>query len=50
MTEKNQENYCMECDAENDECNDALKYITDANQLRDSVIDYGKEIILIFFF
>lgn len=43
MTESHKGNYCLECDANNGDCNDAYKYVNDTNQLRDSVIGYGKE-------
>lgn len=39
MTESQIENHCLECDANND----AYKYANDTNQLRDTVIGYGKE-------
>lgn len=36
-------NYCMQCDANgDDDYNDAYKYVNDMNQLRDTVIGYGK--------
>lgn len=38
---------CLECDASN---GDAFKYANDINQLRDSVIGYGKEIFVSFLF
>lgn len=40
MTDSHKGNYCLECDANN---GDAFKYVNDTNQLRDSVIGYGKE-------
>lgn len=43
MTESHKENYCLECDANNGDYNDAYKYANDMNQLRDSAIGYGKE-------
>lgn len=51
MTEIHKENYCLDCDANNGDYNDAYKY-TNMNQLRDSAIGYGNEknkYILIFF-
>lgn len=39
MTDSHKGNYCFECDANGD----AFKYINNTNQLRDSVIGYGKE-------
>lgn len=45
MTEPANGNYCLECDANNGDCNDAYKYAKDANQLRDSMIGYGKRTI-----
>lgn len=40
MNDSHKENYCSECDA-NGDYNDAYKYASDTNQLRDSVIGYG---------
>lgn len=42
MTQADNGNYCLECDAKNGDCNDAYKYVNDKNQLRDSIIGYGK--------
>lgn len=45
MTEPANGKYCLECDANNGDCHDAYKYAKDANQLRDSMIGYGKRTI-----
>lgn len=43
MSEMNNGNYCMQCDANSDDdYSDAYKYVNDMNQLRDTVIGYGK--------
>lgn len=43
MSELKNGNYCMQCDANgDDDYNDAYKYVNDMNQLRDTVIGYGK--------
>lgn len=43
MSVPNNGNYCMQCDANSDDdYNDAYKYVNDMNQLRDTVIGYGK--------
>lgn len=43
MALPNNGNYCMQCDAnDDDDYNDAYKYVNDVNQLRDTVIGYGK--------
>lgn len=42
MTEIHKENYCLDCDANNGDYNDAYKY-SNMNQLRDSAIGYGNE-------
>lgn len=42
MSESNNGNYCMQCDANgDDDYSDAYKYVNDINQLRDTVIGYG---------
>lgn len=43
MTDPHKGNYCLECDANNGDLNDAYKYANDTKQLRDSVIGYGIE-------
>lgn len=46
MSESNNGNYCMQCDVNSDDdYNDAYKYVNDMNQLRDTVIGYGKSYI-----
>lgn len=50
MTDSHKGNYCLECDANNGDLNDAYKYASDTKQLRDSVIGYGKDKIRIFFY
>lgn len=42
MTDSDNGNFYLGCDASNDGCNDAYKYAHDTNHLRDSVIGYGK--------
>lgn len=42
MTDSHKGNYCLKCDANNGDLNDAYKYANDT-KLRDSVIGYGKE-------
>lgn len=42
MTDSHKGNYCLECDGNNGDLNDAYKYTNDTKQLRDSVIGYGK--------
>lgn len=42
MTESHKDKYCLECDANNGDYNDAYKCANDTNLLRDSAIGYGK--------
>ncbi|XP_055300763.1 lysophosphatidylcholine acyltransferase [Sitodiplosis mosellana] len=42
MTDSHKGNYCLECDANNGDLNDAYKYANDTKQLRDSVIGYAQ--------
>lgn len=49
MSELKNGNYCMQCDANDGlDYNDAYKYVNDINQLRDTVIGYGKSYIRIY--
>lgn len=44
MSETTNGNYFMQCDAnDEDDYTDAYKYVNDINQLRDTVIGYGKK-------